>query len=96
MGFELVTGFIGHLQIVIKIHHGAAAIAHTLQFTRLSTESSQPAFSMLILWHQLPTTDFLLPLNSRTISFPQPQQLSTHTELNCNSTPNPTTDSHLQ
>jgi hypothetical protein len=61
VGFELVAGFIGILQFVIKIRIGYIANSHSLQMTIARTESFQFTFSSLVLWYQFPTADFPFP-----------------------------------
>jgi hypothetical protein len=79
VGFRLVTGFIGHLQLVI--YCGAMANSHIVQFTAARTESSRFAMSSPVLWYWLPTADVSLPLGSPTVLLPKPQQLLTHSEV---------------
>jgi hypothetical protein len=49
MVFELVTGFIEHLQIVTTNNYSAIANSHTLQFTTARINSSQSAVSSLVV-----------------------------------------------
>jgi hypothetical protein len=45
-GFDCVTGFIEHLQIVTTSNYSAIANSHTLQFTKARIKSSESAVSM--------------------------------------------------
>jgi hypothetical protein len=48
MGFELETGFIGHLQLLTTTNSSADASSRTLRFTTAQSESSQSAVSLPI------------------------------------------------
>jgi hypothetical protein len=48
--FGLVTGFVGHLQLVIKIHYGAMDNSNILQFTSAANEPSRSAVSSPVFW----------------------------------------------
>jgi hypothetical protein len=45
MGFELLIGFIEHLEVVTTSNYSAIANSHNLQFTIACIESSQSAVS---------------------------------------------------
>jgi hypothetical protein len=49
MGFGLVIGFIGNLQIVNTSNYSAIANSQTLQYTTARTKSSQSAVSSLVV-----------------------------------------------
>jgi hypothetical protein len=51
MEWFIVIGFIEHLQIVTTSNYSAVTNSHTLQFTTVHTESSQPAISSpVVAW----------------------------------------------
>jgi hypothetical protein len=51
MGFELVIGFIEHLQIVMTSNYSAVANSRTKQFTAARTKPSQSAVSSpFVVW----------------------------------------------
>jgi hypothetical protein len=50
LGDRLVTGFIGHLQLVIIIHYCTVATSHILQFTTARTDSSRSIVSPPVVW----------------------------------------------
>jgi hypothetical protein len=48
-GFWLVSGFIGHLQIVTTSNYNVIISSHTLQFTTARIKSSQSAVSSSVV-----------------------------------------------
>jgi hypothetical protein len=62
MGFAMITGFIGHLQLIITISSSTIAISQTLQFSTAHKKSSQSVVSSEVLWYQLLTADVPFPL----------------------------------
>jgi hypothetical protein len=63
VGFELVTGFIGHFKHLITIHYALSPF-QLVYSTIARTESSRSDISTLVLRQRLPTTNVPLPLSS--------------------------------
>jgi hypothetical protein len=82
----LAPGFILLLKFVISFHCGATATSYSPRYTT-GTVPPWSALSSPALWFRNPTEDVPLSLSSRILPVPEPQQILTHTERDCNSSP---------